>query len=186
MFRAMDKIKTDLAIDNYGISVTTLEEVFMRVGHDEEVILDDDEKDEAKKRDSNVTTNAKTTQIELVQQGSDGMTTNTNETANVDTNKESAEGNEDGNIEGSKHDLAEAHLQVVRKYSSNNLISTSEDDVRESENWKKMMDEIRARSQKNLFWQHVKAVLLKKFHFTKRDNRVLFFFFFSLLFLQIQ
>lgn len=50
MMEALDKGKKGLGILSYGISVTTLEEVFLKVGAATKEILDEDEEEKEKPR----------------------------------------------------------------------------------------------------------------------------------------
>ena len=153
LFRLIDERKTDLHIDSYGISVTTLEEVFIKVGHGETTLSDMTEevrdfketlRERRESSDGTLSLDAKD-KVKVVQVA-------------VKSDKENEIINRD---------------EVEMKYMDEN-----EQIERQQSQWDEFLEQVRHRSQKNLFFVHVYAMLYKKFHYTKRDKRVKFQLFF--------
>ena len=172
MFRLIDDKKDILHIDSYGISVTTLEEVFIKVGHGQTSA--DDMTDEV--REFKRVINRRRSSSDLSQISEEIMKRNRNSDPNVaqvavvQVKEARARGNVE-EIEMKNMDLNADHDH-----------DHDQDSDHQAEllqmRWSQFLDQVRDRSQKNLFGIHLYAMLYKKFHYTKRDKRVKYDFYF--------
>jgi len=151
MLRAIDAEGGRLHVDSYGISVTTLEEVFIAVGHGVAAQPDDERKGadfrktlEARKRSQVFST--------MMDDGDVHRDPMALEVAHDDL---------DGIEEDAKYE----------KYESPELCRADPREAAIERRWNKLLGQIRSRSQKHLFGVHVAAMLCKKFNTAKRDKR---------------